>query len=59
MAASAGYLIGLLLAILLYFLVGWMERDYYRRRHEIIRQKLERIGESKRNGGSAEKRKIR
>ena len=41
--AATGYLIGVVLALVLYVLVTYMERDYYRRRHEVIRKKLEKI----------------
>lgn len=47
MTAGMGYLIGLVLALVLYIAVWLMERDYYKRRHELIRKKIERINESK------------
>lgn len=51
MTWGVGYLIGIAIAVLLYFAVRYVERDYYKRKQEIIRKKLERVAESKRSNG--------
>lgn len=45
---AVGFLVGVGIAILLYIAVRYVERDYYKRKHEIIRKKLERVEEAKR-----------
>lgn len=46
--ALAGYSIGLILALILYVAVSYMERDHYRHRQHLIRQKLEKLENGKR-----------
>ncbi|MCW8193464.1 hypothetical protein F6455_01525 [Proteobacteria bacterium 005FR1] len=52
MTAGTGYLIGLVLALVLYVAVWVMERDYYKRRHELIRKKMDKLEESKGRGSA-------
>lgn len=44
---AVGFLVGVGIAILLYIAVRYVERDYYKRKHEIIRKKLARVEEGK------------
>jgi hypothetical protein len=54
MTAGTGYLIGLVLALILYVAVWVMERDYYKRRHELIKRKIEKLEEFKKRNGTAD-----
>lgn len=44
---ALGYLLGIGLAIVLYLAVRSMERDYYKRKHEIIQKKFEKLNQSR------------
>jgi hypothetical protein len=57
--AGTGYLIGIMLGLILYVLVTWMERDYYKRQHEVIRRKIEKLDKSREKERAAESNKVR
>lgn len=47
MNLESGWLLGIGLVLVIYLAVRDMERDYYRRKHEIIRKKKKRLEEAK------------
>lgn len=57
--AGVGYLFGIVLGVVLYVLVAWMEDDYYKRKHEVIRRKLAKLDQAHERQRAAKSDRLR